>query len=430
VPYASFLRFARFRTLLRYAFMTVSLAGAFSLQRLWPGLESLGPLAEPRFVLGAVMAVLAVLGWCGGAARICLDRSLATMFILFVTLHGLVACSYFWAFDPWYAPEQLTDLSILLLTMVSFLGLFADEPLACVRIVIHIAVALALVVGVMWAATGFEPGAYGIGGIGAARLFGAAILALLFIRYRTGRVSTSLLALPFIAGIIVSGSRAALLALLPALVVIWLGRRRIAGGAVHGYSRELLGAALVMIGAGTLALTPLGADLFEAAKLALLGPPGAGASSEGVYLADRDVIFAHALNTFLESPVSGLGIGTYRGPFGEEYPHNLLLAYAVDAGVLALLMLVGLLAGFLVLAARARAPLELFAVAIALFTFVASLFAGSYYDARMIWFMLAALALESRRRATGGVLDTGGSSVQVGDDVRRLRNRQLRRDFQ
>jgi O-antigen ligase len=403
------LAFVRVRVLLRYIFMSVSLVGAFSLQRLSPGLEALGLLAEPRFVLAVTVSALAVLGWSGGAGRIRVDRQLACLLVLFVALHGLVACSYFWSFDPWFAPQQLADLSILMLSLMAFVALFCDEPLASVRVVTHVAVALALIVGVLWAASGFEQGAYGIGGIGAARLFGAAILAVLFVRYRTGRVSILLLSVPFAVGILVSGSRASLVALLPALIAIWLGRERIAGGVVRGTGRELIGALCLLAVLGGLALTPPGAELWDAMLLALLGPPAGAGGVDSVYLADRDAIFLHALQTFGDSALSGLGVGTYRGPFGEEYPHNLVLGYAVDAGIVAVLLFCGLLSGFLILSARARAPLEAFAVAIALFTLVASMFAGSYYDARMFWFMFAALAMQSSLRATHGV--PGGSSL-------------------
>jgi O-antigen ligase len=394
-PVGDVLWFLRIRSLLRHMFIAVALVGAFSVQRLAPGLEDLGPLAEPRSVIGALFAGFALLGWSAGAGRGGGGRVLAFLIFGFVSLHALVACSYFWAFDPWFAPQQLEDLSILVLSVFGFVALFGDDPLSAVRISIRVAIWLAIVVEALWAVSGFEQGAYGIGGIGAARLFGVAVLAASFLRYRSGRVSYLFILVPLLGGMLVSGSRATLLALLPALGVVWLGRVRIAGGAVRGTTREVVGVIFAIAAIVVLALIPAGSEVFDQVVLSIFGPPGGSGGAQGVYLADRDVIFSHALSTFMESPISGLGVGTYRGPFGEEYPHNLLLAYAVDAGIVAVLMFSGLLLCFAFLAFRARSPLEIFAVAFAVFTLVASMFAGSYYDARMFWFMFAALAMQA-----------------------------------
>lgn len=389
----AFMVYLRLRALIRYAFIVTCLIGGFSLERIWPDLEVLGAVAEPRAVLAYILAGLAVLGWCGGVARPFNDPRIVACGLLFLGLHAYVAASYLWSVDPWFARQQLEDLSLLVLTLLAFIGLFGDAPLDAVRIVLQVSVGLAAIVGVLWAMSGFEQGAFGIGGIGAARLFGLACLSVLFKRYESGRAWLLLLIGPLIIGMLVSGSRASLLALLPAMALLWFWRSQIAGGKVENARGSIIGAACALLVVGALASSPAGSEVAAGVMIAIFGSSSGGV--EGVYLADRDVIFAHAWSTFLNSPLAGLGIGTYRGPFGEEYPHNLLLTYAIDAGIGALILIGVLLAIFLLLALRSRTPLAIAGAAIALFTLVASLFAGSYYDARMLWLMGAVLMMQA-----------------------------------
>jgi O-antigen ligase len=146
----------------------------------------------------------------------------------------------------------------------------------------------------------------------------------------------------------------------------------------------------------------------------LVSISSSGQPSSGIYLADRDVIFNDALRTFMTAPLTGLGIGSYRGPFGEEYPHNLLLMYAVDAGAVALLLLLAMVGMFIVQLLRARTASAVGVAAVGVFVLVAAMFAGSYYDARLFWFMSFALLTASRSEsAFAAQLGAGNMLVMV-----------------
>ena len=98
--------------------------------------------------------------------------------------------------------------------------------------------------------------------------------------------------------------------------------------------------------------------------------------------------------------VAGSGLGTYLGPFGRTLAlDNLALNFAVDGRVLGLLGFVVVLYWPIQRIIRSRDSLALGALMSGLFFLVASLFAGTYYDARFMWvfLMLGMLCVDQPR---------------------------------
>jgi O-antigen ligase len=199
-----------------------------------------------------------------------------------------------------------------------------------------------------------------------------------------------------------SGSRAAFLALLVALAFLFVRRKRVGHGRRASWTVRITAVVLALIGTVAFFLSPFGLTIIEGFVISNLAPasrqPGA---QEAIYLADRDVIFQHAFSTATQHPAAGLGVGSYRGPFGEEYPHNLVLMYAVDAGIVAAGLLLAFIVHFSWRSLAARAQWGVGAATTGGFLLIASLFAGSYYDARVFWFMSFALTAAHAVRRPG-----------------------------
>jgi O-antigen ligase len=131
--------------------------------------------------------------------------------------------------------------------------------------------------------------------------------------------------------------------------------------------------------------------------LSNINATGGDASSAGIYLADRDTIFLTAWEGFSSNIVGGIGIGTYVGPFGELYPHNIALSFAVDGGIVSLVGFVLVVMWPIARILRTKDAWAIGALSAGLFFLVASLFSGTYYDARFVWvFLLLGLLCADR----------------------------------
>jgi O-antigen ligase len=391
------------RRLAQWTFAIVVLAGAFSMKR-FTGDDSgsLAVLLEPRITAAALLMGAALLVLLARSDSVRLTPSLWGWLLLFVLVHVFIAVTYFWSVDPWNAKDQLTDLLLLIVSTLLFMMLFGSQP----ELSTHMFAIAGLIISapflaatLMAGATSDEVFLLGGGGIGAARLYGIAAIGTTYFYMRRGHPAL-LLPLPVLfAGIMMSGSRAALLALVPALFMLYARRKSVRTEAKR--SRFAHGIMLVVAFVAVIGffLTPLGLQILTAFVISnFVEQSSSGAASSGIYLADRDAIFLLAWQRIVDDPILAMGIGSYRGPFNEPYPHNLFLMYGVDGGIIGLLASLFFAGWFTVLAATARLAWCVLAAAIGVFVLMASLFAGSYYDARLFWFMMLALLLAGHER--------------------------------
>jgi O-antigen ligase len=394
---------------LRLAFLATVLLGGASLERLGDSFGELGALGEARFVGLLLVATALVVIAPGLRARPSPPRLLTAWLLLLAVLHALVAASWLWSDRTPYAKAQLLDVALTGVVVALAAVLFRETPERGIHFtlvsfyvaaLLFVLASLALSGGLAGEITGV-----GAGAIGSARILCMGVIAAIWLMRDAGRRGWLLL-LPtplMLAGAVAGGSRAAVLALAFALGVSWL--RWSADGAsrqaIEPPSRAAAAGVAGLVSLSILAL-PFTRALGQLWLQQLLTPAGAAG---GVYLAGRDVIFADAWRQFSANALGGLGIGSYIGPFGEQYPHNLLLSYAIDAGAVALLCaVVAIGAGFRGLLGQRTAPAGA-ALSAATFFAVTSCFAGSYYDARFLWiFLLFGLALREPRGARAGVI--------------------------
>lgn len=387
-------------------FVLALLGGAVSLGRVSSQFSQAGAMGELRLLVPLGLASVAVLmqavrGNVSGLRPPARTFLLATLFA-----HALVALSWLWSERIEFGKTQLYELSLLAAVLLLTVGLFRHNPRGAVRLFMHtfywVAVVFVLISLVAFGSLQGELAFIGAGGIGSARILGAGGLAAAYLAMRSGRVIWLVPVPLMIVGILLSGSRAALLALFLSVAFLWLVRASVV------VPERLTGTLLVKsLRYGAIAGMTI-AFFWSSYGMAVVAEfvasnivPQAGAGGPGLYLADRDVIFADAWAKFSERPLGGLGLGTYLGPWGEFYPHNLLLSFAVDAGVIAamsgtLALAFGFLSAVRIHVAEARC-----AVASGVFFLIASMFAGSYYDARFIWVFLLLACMMRTGQSTG-----------------------------
>lgn len=376
--------------------------GGFSLSRLGVDAGHFGVLGEARFVLAWLSFCLAILMWPGRAGQPVLRTP--TLFWLgsVGALHLLVVTSWLWSDQTSFSGYQVYEIGLLLTVLASAALIFGSEPFDVLRI--WMAAYLVSSVGfvtiglLLSGAVAGDLAVLGAGGIGSARLLGGAVLLLVYLYFRSGLLRWLALTPMLLLGVMASGSRAALVAMAAGLAVIWLRRKDLGKGGRPLGARQLtaaLGWCVVVCAA--LLVMPATRRVIIDFLLSNLVFDDASRGGATLYLAARDTIFTSAWNHFRENFFTGSGVGTYTGPFGEQYPHNLMLNFAVDTGILGvagLLLMLGW-AGYRVL--RCQTPLVVLAGALALFFLVCCIFAGTYYDARLVWlFLLVGLLCRDR----------------------------------
>lgn len=421
----------------------VSLVGGASLARYSETAEALGVVGEFRFILlaGGLLTVLLLSGMRSIWPPL---KERTTLWLASVlAVHGWVVLSIFWSDQGRFSFFQLYEVLLLLTLLVVMTCALGHDPARGLRWLLGTTYALALaIIAASLVITNQLPGeesVLGFGGIGLARVLGDAAIAAFYFAFKTRRFAWLIPVPLFVLGVLQSGSRAAALALVAVGGLWWwLIRRRAAIVPVgKRLSRPPLIAAAVLGLAA--ALTPVGRAMVVGSLIALLTTSGGVSSddttgwneSQGVYLADRDVIYKDALRIAGDNPLSGVGLGTYRGPWGELYPHDLLLSFAVDAGLPSAVAAAFLLGVAFVKIARHRTQDTQAALAAATFFLVASLFAGSYYDARQAWMFLALGLMIRDRLSPGstsapvrGILTLPGSAriVPPRPEIRRIDN--------
>lgn len=193
-----------------------------------------------------------------------------------------------------------------------------------------------------------------------------------------------------LVAVLLSGSRGALLSLVVALLVaVWLASR-------HSPPRQRRALWLLIAFAGAAFARwgwPLVSEMVQTRIIQ--------ASIVDRYSSGRNVIAQEALKLIEAHPFVGVGLDGFWGEsgrtFGAQYPHNLILETAVDAGVVAvLLLLIALGAGFRSAYMAGRVRENIGAIA-ALFMLVSAMFSGSLYDSRFLWAFLLVGAEEVAR---------------------------------
>jgi O-antigen ligase/polysaccharide polymerase Wzy-like membrane protein len=412
-----------------HALTIISLmVGGASLGRLDSDYAQLGMLGEFRFAFLLAALALTVTYAVANPTPWRASRSTFMWLLGFAALHVLVAGSWIWSVHSEFSDMQAYEVGLLLVTVLLCPYLFYNAP---ERTTLLILAALytfgcALVAASLLLSGGFggETSQLGAGGIGSARIQGLAVIAAIYFTMKSGHARWLVPVPMMLAAMFASGSRAAVFALVPALVFLAWRRPR---ALVPARRTRWLTVAIIFALPVIFFATPIGRPILLAFVVGNFVSGGDSGESSSLYLADRDVIFAHAVQAFLDRPLLGQGIGTYMGPYGELYPHNMLLSYAVDAGSVALLACCLLIGWGFFRVLLARSPTAGVAGAAAIFYFAASLFAGTFYDARFVWvFLLLAMVLGDVRQLQSRATDLGGvpgrlQLQRAGDFASRLR---------
>ncbi|MGJ9407184.1 O-antigen ligase family protein [Nesterenkonia aurantiaca] len=118
----------------------------------------------------------------------------------------------------------------------------------------------------------------------------------------------------------------------------------------------------------------------------------------------RETLWLAGWQIFQESPVAGQGMDAFNALAGVSsgfpYPHNVIIEFADDMGIIGISVLTALFMVFvrLVVAHNGKLSASQYGlIAAVVFTLVASLFSGDIYDSRFLWiFMVAVFPLAER----------------------------------
>lgn len=372
------------------------LSGRFTLERLGTRLEPTSTLSQVSlWFLGVIIFGLAIRWSVWGHARP--RNSLQTKWLgAVVIFHAYIALSILWAPRPDRSLPRLWELAIVIAYILIAPAVLAEDSTFAIDLTFKfwfwtaVVYAAAGLYGIWWswgrmAAFGGGPNVFG-------RVIATGIFASLYLWAVKGNLRW-FLALPFlIPCLIASGSRGGVVALavtLPfALMAILRTSGRIRGLIVGGAFTTLILSQW---------LWETFADVWRFRFVEL--------TFERRYVADRDILFEDAWRIFLENKWFGAGLDGYSQTTGSSYPHNLVLQVLAEGGLVGIVLLVVILCFLL---RRFTFPRKLGHIAAfwcGTFYFVASLFSGTYLDARNIWifyFMFlnsarSTAALSSRR---------------------------------
>jgi hypothetical protein len=376
---------------LQASFVFLLLAGGVSTERI--GIVGLGPLGELRFSLLFLLGFAAAMVVGLRRAPFAASRAFWTFIAILSGVHGWVLASWGWSGHPPQSVIEAYEVSLLCGTLVVGIVLFSLRPRDGVLVLALTTYVLAmLLIAAQLISGGVVAGELallGAGGIGTGRLMAMAVVSATYLMFVYGRIAWLMPVPLMVIAILMSGSRAALVGLVLSLGVLLWKRRTIqvsSASRIRGW-RALVMALVTLAGMSVLFGTTGGRDLILKFVVAGFFTQD-GASAGSLYLADRDVIFVDAFLHSLREPVFGFGIGSYLGPFGEVYPHNLLLSYAIDAGWIAAGLVGLLLAAGLICLLRSRDPVLGILGAFAVLQLVPSMLSGSYLDARVLWMLL------------------------------------------
>lgn len=307
----------------------------------------------------------------------------------FVMLMTYVVASYLWNPAPaQYANSKIADLgyNVLLVLVVAF-GLQQAALRRPFWVVLVSALGIMALIGVVTLPTAvatYDQGRLAVLGGGPnifGRNMGLLIVAGLYfgVNYARVRVASAVLIGSAALGLIASGSRGSLGATIIALILLCAldpGCRRFI------FARPLLmaGFAVSSIGVALLvdfsAVAKIGSERFLEQTV------------EGRYLSYRDVLLQYAYDFWLEAPAFGNGLGSFSLVTPLDYPHNILMEFLCETGLVGLLL-------FLVFAAtggwaQARSPSPARAMIISVIALmgISALVSGDFVDFRFLYLFL------------------------------------------
>jgi O-antigen ligase len=243
-----------------------------------------------------------------------------------------------------------------------------------------------------WAALGGGPNVF-------VRVMVLGIFSSIYFYATRGRRLAWLVGVPaFLFGAVASGSRGGLAALVLTLVL--------AAPAVLPRMRRGGAKPLLLV----IALLAIGVAAAGDSIIAFVQQRFVSATFEQGYTSGRDVIFRMALNLWLQHPFLGTGISSFpviaQLGIGVPYVHNLILAVAAEGGVVGLALLLNAFYQFghqFIRVPRAERSLESRMAAYSgIFVAAACMFSGDYYDARLMWILLALAAVRPAATAAVG----------------------------
>ncbi len=250
----------------------------------------------------------------------------------------------------------------------------------------------------------------GLNAIGVGRIMagGVLVLSCLAVRQATARPARACLAgalaLPLIWGIYETGSRGPVIAAALALALAVL----------RGPVPRTLKTGVSIAGAATMLLS---FEYLAEAGSRLVGMDGSG----------RQDLVAQTMRVAFENPF-GIGWGNlyaYLPTWAvsqeqgwNQYAHNVILEFAVEAGIVSAVLIAALLSGVLRLSWRLIGSGRLsgsLVGALAVFSVVGAMFSSDVIGNRMMWVLCGAVLAEGRRRAGGcSSFDLSGQSAADG----------------
>lgn len=310
--------------------------------------------------------------------------------LLVIVLHGYIILTAFWTPNTENAIRLLLDILLLIALLLIALSVFSRSPEQSTYVLLKIFYVISLVVmiaGVPSFMSNKEEITFPGGGvIGFSRIVGAGVLISMYHAVKTNRIYWLLPIPAFILGVLFSGSRTAVLALavvVPLFLLLLLFTPN-----VYNRKKVLFNSFLVLICIALLIPSPIIKEKLLSFWSSWWLPMSEPLTVESLYVADRDILFASALDLFREHVLFGAGLGAYEVQIGTDlytYPHNLILNIASDGGIIGLI-LVGCSFCFLVFRWFRSILLEhTIAFCLGVFYLISSLFAGTYYDARFMW---------------------------------------------
>jgi O-antigen ligase len=376
-------------------FFIAVLAGQFALDRIDLQYESLGILGQVRMWLFLPLMLLVVGAKKGREPHPALSSGARLYFSSVVLLHLYLAFTALWTprlmEDSRSASNSSEVLGALLLAATMFLvsSLFRLETAGKVHLLLLLLVITAIAyafggISGRWIGDDERMSAFGGGANVFVRIVGMGVFGSLYFWLRMRRVAWLIPVPLLISSAVLSGSRGGVLALALSLALFFIiGFRKMAA-----MSRGVAAASVLL-------MILVSVPFFSGRVLPVWQQRFIEQSFEDHYDSDRLVLFSQAVEIFSNNPVWGVGLDGFRrlNDAGGDYSHNLFLQVSAEGGIVGLVfLLLALIAG--IKAWSRSATLEQQVVfSLGVFMLAASMFSGSYYDARYMWIFLGILWL-------------------------------------